>query len=203
MEEKVTLRSDGHHIEGLLYKKSALQGAVITHPHPLYGGDMRNNVVVAVTRVYQRMGYATLRFNFRGVGGSQGSYADGLGEQEDVRAAIAFLQGMGMTSIDLAGYSFGAWVNAHLSCKETDITNMVMVSPPVAFIAFTSIKAIDCLRLIVTGSRDEIAPVEMIREVHPHWNSTARLEVIEGADHFYGGYLGELEAVLESHLQNR
>jgi alpha/beta superfamily hydrolase len=203
MEEKVTILSEGHKIEGLLYKKSALQGAVMTHPHPLYGGNMHNNVVVTVTRVYQKMGYTTLRFNFRGVGGSQGNYGDGVGEQQDVRAAIAYLQGMGMTSIDLAGYSFGAWVNAHLNCKETDITNMVMVSPPVAFIAFNSIKTMDCLRLIVTGSRDEIAPAEIIRQAYPNWNSTAQFEAIEGADHFYGGYLDKLEDVLERCIQGR
>jgi hypothetical protein len=203
VEEKVTFSSEGHHIEGRLYKKNMLRSAVITHPHPLYGGDMHNNVVVAVTRVYQRMGYTTLRFNFRGVGGSQGSYTEGVGEQQDVRAAIAHLQAMGMTSIDLAGYSFGAWVNAHLNCKETGISHMVLVSPPVAFIAFKSIKAIDCLGLIVTGSRDEIAPVEMIRQAYPNWNATAQFEVIEGADHFYGGYLDKLKDVLGGWIQGR
>jgi hypothetical protein len=203
MEEKVAFLSDGHRIEGLLKKDSMPKALLITHPHPLYGGDMHNNVVVTVTRVYQKAGYTTLRFNFRGVGGSQGSYADGVGEQQDVRAAIAYLQDMGMTSIDLAGYSFGAWVNAHLNCQETGVSNMVMVSPPVAFIAFEPIKSIDCLRLIVTGSRDEIAPAEIIRHAYPNWNSTAQFEVIEGADHFYGGYLDKLKGVIEGWIQGR
>ena len=109
MEEKISFLSDGYEIEGLLEKSSLQKGVVITHPHPLYGGDMHNNVVVAMARVYRQKGYTTLRFNFRGVGNSQGSYGDGVGEQEDVRAAISYLAGLSTLKIDLAGYSFGAW----------------------------------------------------------------------------------------------
>jgi alpha/beta superfamily hydrolase len=157
---------------------------------------MHNNVVMAVSRAYQKLGHSTLRFNFRGVGSSRGSYGDGLGEQEDVAAAIAHLADLGMEQIDLAGYSFGAWVNGHLNCREAGIRNMVMVSPPVAFIEFDPVDTIECLTLIVTGSRDDIAPVEMIRQSYNKWNADAHLEVINGADHFYGGYEGKLETVL-------
>ncbi len=162
---------------------------------------MHNNVVMAVTRVYQKMGYTTLRFNFRGVGTSQGSFSEGVGEQADVRAAITYLTDLGMKQIDLAGYSFGAWVNGHLNCTRAGIANMVMVSPPVAFIEFDSVSTIDCLKLIVTGSRDDIAPAEMIRQSYPEWNAAAHFEVINGADHFYGGYEDRLEEILLSCLK--
>lgn len=201
MEEKISFLSEANKIEGLLEKNSNTYAAVITHPHPLYGGNMNNNVVMAITRVYQKLGYTTLRFNFRGVGSSQGSYGDGIGEQEDVRAAIAYLNVSSLTQINLAGYSFGAWVNGHLNCAETGIAEMVMVSPPVAFIEFEALNNIDCLKLIVTGSCDDIAPVEKIKESYPSWNPEAHFEVINGADHFYGGYTHKLEEVLSSNLK--
>jgi len=201
MEEKIAFSSGSYALEGLLQKNSDTSGVVITHPHPLYGGSMHNNVVLAISEAYQKMGCTTLRFNFRGVGGSRGGYGDGLGEQEDVRAAIAYLAGRGIRQIDLAGYSFGAWVNGHLDCAGAAIANMVMVSPPVAFIAFDSVGALDCLKLIVTGSRDDIAPAEMIRQSCPSWNAAARVEVIEGADHFYGGYEDRLQEILLLNLK--
>jgi alpha/beta superfamily hydrolase len=198
MEQKIAFSTGSSDIEGLLFKNSDDRGVVITHPHPLYGGNMHNNVVGAIAQTYQRLGYSTLRFNFRGVGGSQGSYGDGIGEQEDVRAAIAYLADLGLGRIDLAGYSFGAWVNGNLSCPGDGIANMVMVSPPVAFMDFGPVAATGCLKLIITGSRDDIAPVELIRQSYPQWNAEARVVVIDGADHFYGGYEDRLADVIAS-----
>jgi len=200
MEENISFSSEDHAIEGLLEKNSATNGAVITHPHPLYGGSMHNNVVMTITRAYQRVGCTTLRFNFRGVGASRGSYGDGVGEQQDVRSAIAYLAELGIGRIDLAGYSFGAWVNAHLNCRKEGIARMVMIAPPVAFIGFESVSGIECLKLIVTGSQDDIAPPDLIKQSYPQWNPQAHFEVITGADHFYGGYTGVLEELLASKL---
>jgi alpha/beta superfamily hydrolase len=201
MEDRIEFSTGDLVIEGLLQKNSVTSAVVITHPHPLYGGNMHNNVVMAISQTYQKRGYTTLRFNFRGVGDSRGSYGDGIGEQEDVRVAVAYLADLGIEQIDLAGYSFGAWVNGNLSCAADGITNMVMVSPPVAFIDFDSVSTIDCLKLVITGSRDEIAPAEMIRQSYHEWNSEAQLEVIDGADHFYGGYENRLEEVLLSNIK--
>jgi hypothetical protein len=163
---------------------------------------MHNNVVDTVSRAYQENGCTTLRFNFRGVGGSQGSYSDGIGEQEDVRAAVSYLADIGARQIDLAGYSFGAWVNALAVKNGLRVANMIMVSPPVAFIDFKSISELGSLGLIVTGSRDDIAPADMVEKLYPAWNPTAKFEVISGADHFYGGYQDRLEAVLADFLTN-
>ena len=202
MEERITFSAGSFEIEGLLCKCSDDRGVAIAHPHPLYGGNMHSNVVMAISQAYQKLGYTTLRFNFRGVGSSQGSYGDGIGEQEDVKAAIAYLADLGMKQIDLAGYSFGAWVNGHLNCERAGIANMVMVSPPVAFIDFGSVGTIDCLKLVITGSRDDIAPAEMIRQSYHKWNAAAHVEVIDGADHFYGGYEGRLKDILVSNLKS-
>ncbi len=200
MVKRIVFLSGDYEIEGLLNEKSEDMGVVITHPHPLYGGDMYNLVVEAIVHVYQIKGYSTLKFNFRGVGKSQGRYNNGIGEQEDVLAALAFLFEMGIKKIDLAGYSFGAWVNAHAIREDTPVENMVMVSPPVGFMAFQPTNALDCLKFVVTGSEDDIAPAELVEKMIPQWNEKSRFEVIDGADHFYGGYMKELESVLSSNL---
>ncbi len=171
---------------------------VVTHPHPLYGGDMYNLVVETIVHIYNIKGYSTLKFNFRGVGRSQGKYDNGDGEQKDVLAALSFLGDTGMEQIDLAGYSFGAWVNAHAVQEDVSVKNMVMVSPPVGFMDFQSIGPMDCLKLVVIGSRDDIAPWDAVKKMRSVWNPNARFEVIDGADHFYGGFLDQLEAILFS-----
>ena len=198
--EKIRFLSGNYEIEGLLNKKTNDKGVVVTHPHPLYGGNMYDMVVENIVHVYQIKGYSTLKFNFRGVGKSQGRYDNGIGEQQDVLAALAFLFEMGIKKIDLAGYSFGAWVNAHAISQDAPVENMVMVSPPVGFIDFQSISAIDCLKFVVTGSEDNIAPAELVRKMLPAWNSKAHFEVIDGADHFYGGYLKGLKSVLSFYI---
>jgi alpha/beta superfamily hydrolase len=196
VEERITFKSDCGLIEARLGRAAPRQGVVITHPHPLYGGDMDNPVVRSIASAFQGCGFTTLRFNFRGVGNSQGKYADGIGEIDDVAAAISYLADSGISHPHLAGYSFGAWVNAGLIARFPGIETMVMVSPPVAFIDFQDIDTIDCLKLIVTGSRDEIAPPDRINQLKPKWNPHARFEIIDGADHFYWGYLDRLEEIL-------
>lgn len=196
MEEKIFFQSDKHRIEGLISKGREEKGIIIAHPHPLYGGDMYNPVVEAVARAYQKSGYATLRFNFRGVGRSEGTYDEGIGEQQDVCAAIAALREKGVRQIDLAGYSFGSYVIAQIGCETELVENMVMVSPPAAFMDFEGIGAIPCLRLVVTGARDDVGPADLVKKMLPTWNPAARFETIEGADHFYSGCLKKLEAVL-------
>jgi len=200
MVKKVTFLSEDYEIEGLFNKRDQDKGVVVTHPHPLHGGDMYNLVVETIVHVYYQKGYSTLKFNFRGVGKSQGEYDNGIGEQKDVLAAIAFLFETGIKQIDLAGYSFGAWVNAHAIREDASVQNIMMVSPPVGFMDFQSISAMSDLKLVIAGSRDDIAPVDIIRKTLPVWNPDARFEVIDGADHFYGGYLGQLESVLSSSI---
>jgi alpha/beta superfamily hydrolase len=199
-EEPVFFMSGTLQIQGLLQTKPGDKGVVITHPHPLYGGSMHNNVVESLVHAYQQAGYATLRFNFRGVGSSQGKYDHGQGEREDVKAALHYLAEQGKNVVDLAGYSFGVWVNVLTQPERDTVHRMVMVSPPVAFLDFGPPQSIPQLRLVVAGSRDEIAPPELIKTILPNWNSSARLEIIEGADHFYGGHTAKLESILADYF---
>jgi alpha/beta superfamily hydrolase len=204
IEEKIEISSGRYPLEGLWQEGGGRRGVVITHPHPLYGGTMRNPVVKAIQVAYQLNGYATLRFDFRGVGGSQGRFDDGIGEQDDVRAAIASLQAKGADTVDLAGYSFGAWVNAGLvAAGGLAIASMLMVSPPVGFIGFENVSTLSCLKWVVTGGRDDIAPAAQIRDLLPAWNPNAQFEIIDGCDHFYTGYLDKLQSILTSFLQNQ
>lgn len=113
---RVTLQAGGLLLEGCLELPQGtgpVPGVVLCHPHPLYGGDMENNVIVAVGRALVRSGLAALRFNFRGVGRSQGEFAGGVGEQEDARAALSFLATrpeIDPARLGIAGYSFGGWL---------------------------------------------------------------------------------------------
>lgn len=196
MEERIQFESGALSIQGLINHGQGRKGVVITHPHPQFGGDMYNPVVESIAHVYQRQGITTLRFNFRGVGSSQGSYSDGIGEQEDVLAALRCLRDNGQEHIDLAGYSFGAWVNAHIDQEAVEISAMTMVSPPVAFMNFDDSLTLPRLNLVVSGSQDDIAPPGRIRSRMQGWNPKATFKEIQGADHFYVGFFKELEAVL-------
>jgi len=198
MEKQLLFLSDNLKIEALMEFKSARKGIVITHPHPVYGGDMHNPVVDTIRKVYRKKGYTTLRFNFRGTGQSQGKYNDGHGEQADVRAAVDRLRADGLEEIHLAGYSFGAWVNTRSVSAGLSVKRMVMVSPPAAMIDFSDVGSLDSLGLVVTGGRDDIAPVEEIEKMMETWNKAAHLEVIGPADHFYSGNLNDLAVVLSS-----
>jgi alpha/beta superfamily hydrolase len=196
MEAHVSFQSQAYLLEGLLHMGSGEEGIVIAHPHPLYGGDMYNPVVESIAKIYQSKGYSTLRFNFRGVGNSRGRYAKGLGEQNDAKAAISYLIELGIQTLDLGGYSFGAWVSAFVAQQDQTIRRTVMVSPPVAVIDFSSIGYIPSLKLVVAGSRDEYAPGNQIEAMLSGLNTSAHLEIIPGANHFYEGHLEALKSVL-------
>jgi len=195
-EEKIKFLSKDLFIEGLVCIQDGEKGVVVTHPHSLYGGTMYNQVVETLVEVYQDKGFSTLRFNFRGVGGSEGSYDEGKGEQEDVRSALKYMHGRGKRHIDLAGYSFGAWVNAKINDSHSLCNRIIMISPPVAFLDFTFLSFNPKIRLVIAGGKDDIAPADKITNVINTWNPKAHLEVIEGADHFYTGEIDHLKSTL-------
>ena len=134
--------------------------------------------------------------------GSQGRYDEGRGEQEDVRQAVAYLHEQGCGPIELSGYSFGAWVNAHFAEGSRPAIRMSMVSPPTAFMDFRGIQHLPGLALVLTGSRDDIAPPEMLQRLVPIWNPTAILEVVPGADHFFAAHSGALGNALQDALDS-
>jgi uncharacterized protein len=200
MENMVFQTEDGLELEGLLDKASGQHGVVIAHPHPLYGGDMTNPVVESLSLVYKRKGYTTLRFNFRGVGKSQGAYEEGVGEQLDILGAIQYLQDLGVTTIHLAAYSFGSWVAAKINALPEDVKKLVFVSPPLALMPFADDCILPLLDLVVTGEEDEFAPPGLLEGSVKRWNPDCRLEIIDYADHFYLGSFFELERIVAAVL---
>jgi len=197
-EKRISFEASGLKIEGMLSESQGDKGVVISHPHPLYGGTMHNNVVRAVAHAYREEGYSTLRFNFRGVENSEGDFGNGEGEQDDVKAALKTL---GKTHMDLAGYSFGAWVNALGLAKFEEAQRLIMVSPPVSFIDFSFLEYSPKIKLVVCGTRDEIAEYRKVEKMLPTWNDQAVFKVIQGADHFYSGHEEELIDIIEEFLR--
>lgn len=200
-EKHVFIDSSELTIEGLLENLPGDKAVVVTHPHPLYGGDMRNNVVEAVIQAYQEKGYSTLRFNFRGVGASQGAYDNGVGEQEDVRMALRYLSGLGKKHIDLVGYSFGAWVNGLGLETFQQAERLIMVSPPVNSLDFGTVNDSAKIQLVIVGTHDDIAGTKAIEAKMPVWNPAATLRFIEDADHFYGRKATELRTIIHEFLE--
>jgi alpha/beta superfamily hydrolase len=200
MARRIEFSAGRIRLEGLLDEGSAERGVVAIHPHPLYGGDMRNPVVETVADLYARRGLTSLRFNFRGVGGSGGTYDDGVGEMDDIRAAIAFLRGRGLQNIDLAGYSFGAWVAARMDVEAEGVDRLILVSPPVDFLSFAEVGALPKLALVVIGDEDDFGAAERVRKQAARWNPDARFEIIPDADHFFWGRFRELGDVVAGAL---
>ena len=193
--------SDGVRLDARLGAPQAPRGGVvIAHPHPLYGGDMDNPVVVRLAEVCGEVELATLRFNFRGTGQSTGVHGHGTDEPHDVEAArarLATLVGDGRPMV-LAGYSFGAAVVADVALRHADLAGVVLVAPPLARVDPTRLAALEHFGeglLVVAGSHDEICPVdglERLRKSAPR----ATVHIIEGANHFFFGKLYPLgEAV--------
>jgi len=196
-EKRIFFEADELKIEGMLADFPGDHGVVISHPHPLYGGSMHNNVVRALVHAYQEEGYSTLRFNFRGVENSEGDFGNGVGEQEDVKAA---LKAMGKKNMDLVGYSFGAWVNALGLEKFEEAQRLIMVSPPVSFVDFSFLEYSPRIKLVICGTGDEIAEYKKVEKMLPNWNEQALFRVIQGADHFYSGYEEELKLIIREFL---
>ncbi len=200
MMEKIHFKAGQIELEGILQLNDSENGVVLAHPHPLYGGNMFDFVLESAENAFLKKGYTTLKFNFRGVGKSQGRFDNGRGEQEDLLAAVAHLRELGLTKIDLAGYSFGTWIISRINTEEIGIKDLFYISPPMGLMDFSGVPAMKALKLVTTGSMDEYAPPATLRKVLDECESTACLEIIEGADHFYGGYHYELEKIIHAHI---
>jgi len=200
-EEAISIKKAPHLLEGVLTRTTGSRGLVMAHPHPLYGGDMNNPVVTTVARTFANAGYATLRFNFRGVGASQGEFADGQGEISDLLAARDYLTDSGFEEVTLAGYSFGAWVIVNAAAAgELETEPLILISPPAAMLPFTASLKLPKLMQVITGGRDEIAPPQLVKELKDNWSPHAGFSIIKDCDHFFGGRLQDITVILNNLL---
>jgi hypothetical protein len=194
-ERRVTIPvAPGVTLEGALGLPSdPTTGVVLAHPHPLYGGDMHNPVVVRAAEVCADAGLATLRFNFRGVGASSGAWDTGRGERDDVRAALGHLMAppAGPARVALVGYSFGAAMAAAVAAAGAPLAGLVLLAPPLARAepdGWGPPAALEGPLLLVAGSEDEYCPRSRLAELGAALPG-AEVRVIEGANHFFFGRL--------------
>ncbi|HVN83475.1 MAG TPA: alpha/beta fold hydrolase [Candidatus Binatia bacterium] len=198
-EQALCFVADGLQLEGrLALPSSASRAAVICHPHPQYGGDMHNNVVATVTAGLSAAGVATLRFNFRGVGASEGAYANGVGEANDARAAIAFLRNrLDTGAISLVGYSFGAYVALLAGHDHPDVARLVAIAPPVAMIDVSFLNECRIPKLLVVGERDQYCPPTTLERFFNGLSEPKSCVQLPGdVDHFFFGH----ESAVAAHV---
>lgn len=197
-ERPITVRAGAGTLEArLAVPAGARLGVVITHPHPLYGGDMDSPVVARMVEVCAGRGLATLRFNFRGVGASTGHHDEGRGERDDVRACLAHLTatlGGGPPRLALAGYSFGAAVVAAVAATEP-VAGLALVAPPLRVTEVRLPAGLTGPVLVVVGAEDQYCPPAALERLGASVPA-ATVVVIEGADHFFFGSLAPLGQAL-------
>ncbi len=177
--------------------------AIISHPQPP-GGTMNNKVVTTIAKAMDLLGVKTLRFNFRGVGKSEGVYDNGVGETEDLKAVLRWVRSVCPEDrIWLAGFSFGAYVSAKVANDQSGIAQLVTIAPTLNHYDFAAFTQIACPWFIVSAGSDELVSVASVEEFMQHPPVPAKLVVIKAASHFFHGKLIELRAVLVEGLSDQ
>jgi uncharacterized protein len=206
-EERVTFSSQDLTLEGLLALPAGaapVRGAVICHPHPLYGGSMYNNVVDAALAASWQLGWATLRFNFRGVGASEGDHTGGRGEAADAAAAAKFLgeqPGVQRDAVTLAGYSFGAMAALRAAPGINNLAALMLIALPIQMVDTACLEQFARPIILAAGDRDNYCPARQLEALQRNIGGRAQVRLIAGADHFFGGYEEELADALETMLR--
>lgn len=178
---------DNPRLEAVFDDSSSEICVVITHPHSLMGGNMSNNVVMAAWKTAVDMGYSVLRFNFRGVGNSEGCFDNGIGEVSDLAAACNYAG----RPVILVGYSFGSWVAARF--LQNNNLPSILISPPNSMFSFPSMKNFNTWSVV--GSQDQFCNPKALTDLF----DSERITVIEDAGHFWYGE----ESHLHSYLQDK
>jgi alpha/beta superfamily hydrolase len=179
---------------------------VIAHPFPPMGGTMQNGVVTAIWQALVSRGIAALRFNFRGVGQSQGSFNEGVGERDDVRAALEvalMTEGIDVERVGLAGYSFGAMMSVPVALRDERVKCLAVVSAPLSEDNWKKLDEYRRLHLAVIGENDEVVPMELFRGQMEKESDFGKYRVITGGDHSLFSHEGEVgEVVAEFFSEN-
>ncbi len=180
--------------------------ALVLHPHPQYGGAMNNKVVYQIFQTFKARGFSVLRFNFRGVGRSQGTYDKGTGELSDAAAALDWMQSLN-PSVPIcwvAGFSFGAWISMQLLMRRPEISGFISVAPPANMFDFTFLAPCPSSGLIIQGSADDLVPVDDVRNLVDRLRNQRGIdigyELVDGADHFFQAKLPDLMTKIDAYL---
>lgn len=208
--EHVFFSNGGLELEGVVSIPagySVRPGVVVCHPHPLYGGDLYNNVVGGVAATLVDAGYAVLRFNFRGVHQSEGCYGGGVGEVDDALSAVRYLaerEFVDPENVALAGYSFGAWIGLKAALRSTSLRALVEISPPLSVYDFGAVGEVQVPILLASGEDDHLCRPEALESLYHMIKSPKECCVFPDSDHFFAGCearLGEcVQRFLSCHL---
>jgi len=196
--------TSGVNAEGLVERGQAngLHAAVvIAHPHPQHGGTMHTKAIYQSAKAFGRIGCAVLRFNFRGVGTSAGSFADGVGEMSDFRAALDFMHER-YPSVPLwaVGMSFGSWIALTAGASDPRVTTVVGIAPPLARYDFEAVRVSDKPKFFIQGERDELCPLKDMQAFYARAADPKELVVIDAADHLFDGKLADVADAIEDLL---
>lgn len=197
-------------------KRESAPIALILHGHPRAGGSMQDRVTVMQAKLFERLGFGVLRFNFRGIGRSQGVFDNGMGELSDAASALDHLQSLNPNAEQcwVAGYSFGAWIGLQLLMRRPEISGFIAVSPPANHYDLSFLAPCPASGLVVYGTRDGVAPAadveRAVSKIRTQKNIKVEHTPIEGADHFYRDHndktqdhLPALEAKVLAYLERR
>ena len=188
--------------------ESATHAAVVSHPHPLFGGTLHNKVVFHTMKALNSFGFPVLRFNFRGTGLSQGQHDNGEGEVDDVRTALDWIDNEYHLPLLFAGFSFGAAVGLRAACPDPRVRAVIGVGTPAGPVAANSevprTYTFDFLhgcakpKLFISGMRDQFGPRAKLEALVASAPEPKKLILIEGADHFFEGRLREMREAIEA-----
>jgi alpha/beta superfamily hydrolase len=191
------------------YQQSATPNAPIAlmlHPHPQHGGTMNNKVVYSLYQSFQRLGFSVLRFNFRGVGRSQGKFDRGEGELSDAAAALDWLQSWNQNATQcwIAGFSFGAWIGMQLLMRRPEISGFISVAPPANVYDFSFLAPCPSSGLMIQGDQDTVVPQEavakLVQKLSHQRGIKIDYKVIPGASHFFNEHLDQLAETVDQYL---
>ena len=180
--------------------------ALMLHPHPQHGGTMNNKVVYTLYHTFAERGFSVLRFNFRGVGRSQGSFDRGEGELSDAASALDWLQGFNENASQcwIAGFSFGAWIGMQLLMRRPEISGFISVSPPANMFDFSFLAPCPSSGLIVQGKDDDLVPeaatAKLVEKLSAQRGIEIDYRVLKGANHFYQGKLDDMSGEVGKYL---
>src|SRR6266852_4834655 len=183
--------------------------ALLLHPHPQHGGTMNNKVIYTLYHAFVRQGFSALRFNFRGVGRSQGNFARGEGELSDAASALDWLQSYNPNAAAcwIAGFSFGAWIGMQLLMRRPEISGFVSVAPPANLYDFSFLAPCPSSGLIVHGDRDAVVPSKdvtvLVEKLKTQKGIVIDQKVIGGANHFFDSKIETLMQSVAAYLDKR
>ena len=209
MAEVIFNGPDGR-LEGRYHqsKKPNAPIAIVLHPHPLHGGNMNNRVVFIMFNNFVERGFSVLRFNFRGVGRSQGAFDNGVGELSDAAYAFDWMQQFSSNSpfCWIGGYSFGALISMQLMMRRPEIEGFVSISPPAGTEDFSFLAPCPSSGLIIHGDKDTHVPLDAVKKLAQKLdgqkNISVNLSIVKGADHFYKDNMDNLSKEVASYLDN-